>query len=186
MLPPNFTALSTKALGILREIITDCEVSAPCPTTVSPLDIDKIKTKALWDTGATNCCITKKTADSLNLKPIRITKVCYGDQETDSNVYLVNLHLPNHLNIRAVEATECYSKNDSFGLIIGMEVICLGDFSITNVNNKTTFSFRFPSIETIDYCKLAEELKQTTNRLGRNQPCYCGSGKKYKKCHGAP
>jgi SEC-C motif len=26
-----------------------------------------------------------------------------------------------------------------------------------------------------------------TNRakIGRNQPCYCGSGKKYKKCHGA-
>ena len=22
------------------------------------------------------------------------------------------------------------------------------------------------------------------NRLGRNDPCYCGSGKKYKKCHG--
>jgi len=23
------------------------------------------------------------------------------------------------------------------------------------------------------------------NRIGRNDPCYCGSGKKYKKCHGA-
>jgi preprotein translocase subunit SecA len=22
-------------------------------------------------------------------------------------------------------------------------------------------------------------------RLGRNEPCYCGSGKKFKKCHGA-
>jgi preprotein translocase subunit SecA len=22
------------------------------------------------------------------------------------------------------------------------------------------------------------------NRLGRNDPCWCGSGKKYKKCHG--
>ncbi|WP_446027740.1 SEC-C metal-binding domain-containing protein [Lelliottia amnigena] len=21
-------------------------------------------------------------------------------------------------------------------------------------------------------------------KLGRNEPCYCGSGKKYKKCHG--
>lgn len=25
-----------------------------------------------------------------------------------------------------------------------------------------------------------------TKRPGRNQPCYCGSGKKYKLCHGAP
>ena len=22
-------------------------------------------------------------------------------------------------------------------------------------------------------------------KIGRNDPCYCGSGKKYKKCHGA-
>ena len=23
------------------------------------------------------------------------------------------------------------------------------------------------------------------DRIGRNDPCWCGSGKKYKKCHGA-
>jgi preprotein translocase subunit SecA len=22
------------------------------------------------------------------------------------------------------------------------------------------------------------------NKIGRNEPCYCGSGKKYKMCHG--
>jgi preprotein translocase subunit SecA len=22
-------------------------------------------------------------------------------------------------------------------------------------------------------------------QIGRNDPCWCGSGKKYKKCHGA-
>ena len=32
-----------------------------------------------------------------------------------------------------------------------------------------------PSIETVR--KLAEP--------GRNEPCWCGSGKKFKKCHGA-
>ena len=25
----------------------------------------------------------------------------------------------------------------------------------------------------------------TANKIGRNDPCPCGSGKKYKKCHGA-
>jgi preprotein translocase subunit SecA len=24
-----------------------------------------------------------------------------------------------------------------------------------------------------------------TEKVGRNDPCWCGSGKKYKKCHGA-
>jgi len=27
---------------------------------------------------------------------------------------------------------------------------------------------------------------QKTPRIGRNDPCHCGSGKKFKKCHGAP
>ncbi len=25
-----------------------------------------------------------------------------------------------------------------------------------------------------------------SQKVGRNEPCPCGSGKKYKKCHGAP
>jgi preprotein translocase subunit SecA len=25
----------------------------------------------------------------------------------------------------------------------------------------------------------------TAPKVGRNEPCYCGSGKKFKKCHGA-
>ncbi|HEX7776475.1 MAG TPA: SEC-C metal-binding domain-containing protein [Parvibaculum sp.] len=26
---------------------------------------------------------------------------------------------------------------------------------------------------------------RTVVKIGRNDPCSCGSGKKYKKCHGA-
>lgn len=29
-------------------------------------------------------------------------------------------------------------------------------------------------------------VKRTTPKVGRNDPCPCGSGKKYKKCCGAP
>jgi preprotein translocase subunit SecA len=28
-------------------------------------------------------------------------------------------------------------------------------------------------------------FQRATPKLGRNDPCYCGSGKKFKKCHGA-
>ncbi|HSI80180.1 MAG TPA: SEC-C metal-binding domain-containing protein, partial [Solirubrobacterales bacterium] len=28
-------------------------------------------------------------------------------------------------------------------------------------------------------------VKDEKEKLGRNDPCWCGSGKKYKKCHGA-
>ena len=28
--------------------------------------------------------------------------------------------------------------------------------------------------------------EQSSGRVGRNQPCPCGSGRKYKRCHGSP
>jgi Predicted metal-binding protein related to the C-terminal domain of SecA len=27
--------------------------------------------------------------------------------------------------------------------------------------------------------------KPQTKKMGRNEPCFCGSGKKFKHCHGA-
>lgn len=32
---------------------------------------------------------------------------------------------------------------------------------------------------------LQETYRRDTPKLGRNDPCHCGSGKKFKKCHGA-
>jgi preprotein translocase subunit SecA len=31
----------------------------------------------------------------------------------------------------------------------------------------------------------APAQRRTGDKVGRNDPCPCGSGKKYKKCHGA-
>jgi len=45
----------------------------------------------------------------------------------------------------------------------------------------------FPLLE-IDLNKLQSRSIQTApppgKKLGRNDPCWCGSGKKYKRCHG--
>ena len=32
--------------------------------------------------------------------------------------------------------------------------------------------------------KIAQAQVKMTNKIGRNDPCPCGSGKKYKHCHG--
>lgn len=31
--------------------------------------------------------------------------------------------------------------------------------------------------------KVTKPIKRSYEKLGRNEPCWCGSGKKYKKCH---
>ena len=47
----------------------------------------------------------------------------------------------------------CADLGRDLDVLIGMDIISLGDFAITNVGGKTTFSFRFPSIAEIDFVK---------------------------------
>jgi len=35
-----------------------------------------------------------------------------------------------------------------------------------------------------DVGKVNEPFKRPGRKVGRNEPCPCGSGKKYKQCHG--
>ena len=35
-----------------------------------------------------------------------------------------------------------------------------------------------------DYKRMHTPIVRTTRKIGRNDPCPCGSGRKYKKCHG--
>lgn len=44
-------------------------------------------------------------------------------------------------------------------------------------------------LQALHYARLEEQKPRPVRReseVGRNDPCPCGSGKKYKKCHGAP
>ncbi len=41
--------------------------------------------------------------------------------------------------------------NQGIDLLIGMDIIGLGDFAVTNLNGVTQFTFRLPSVESIDF-----------------------------------
>ena len=41
-------------------------------------------------------------------------------------------------------------------VLIGMDVINCGDFAISNLDGKTSFSFRMPSLERIDFAEAIE------------------------------
>jgi hypothetical protein len=95
---------------------------------------------------------------------------------------LVNFELPNRVLVAGCLVTE-FPPPEHFSVIVGMDVIGLGDFSITNVSEQTWMSFRTPSSVAIDY--VVEAHRAVFAGTGRNATCPCGSGKKYKKCHGA-
>ena len=179
---PSFQALTLKANGRADRIITDIEVSLSFDPSKPPDPLpDRTATKALWDTGASKSVITTKLVKSLNLTPAGTTEVHHGDGSSVRERYIVNLFLPNQVCIAGVLATEFPASHENFSVLVGMDVICLGDFSITNLNGHTWMSFRIPSCESIDYVVEWNKLKYAGVRP--NAPCPCGSGKKYKKCH---
>ncbi len=178
-------AFTTHFDGIAREIITDIHVSLPFkPKNNSDFKTNKIHpTKALWDTGATNSAITREVANVLNLEPSSKAEVHHANGKALVDVYYVNIYLPNGFVIPFVRVTECSATSGNFGVLIGMDIITLGDFSLTNFNKLTTLSFRMPSLHKVDYVNKQKPISNET-KAGRNDPCPCGSGKKYKHCHG--
>lgn len=171
---------------IEREVRTDVGVSQPISGHVSLGDDRVYNTVALWDTGATNSVVTPSTAKSLGLLPISVAHVNHAGGTSLANVYLVDIYLPNNVRIQGVRVTECSEKAGEFGVIIGMDVISLGDFTISNANGKTTMSFRIPSMERIDYVNIHNKITpvKAAAEPRRNDLCPCGSGVKYKNCHG--
>ena len=94
----------------------------------------------------------------------------------------------NKVCFRSLRVTEGDLPGD-VEVLIGMDIIGSGDFAISNKDGKTAFSFRMPSLERIDFVEQAKNLPKTkslppSSKVGRNDPCPCGSGKKYKKCCG--
>lgn len=88
-----------------------------------------------------------------------------------AEIYLVSIALPNMVGFPSVRVT----KGDMRGadVLIGMDVIGQGDFSVTNSGGITTFSYRTPGIEHIDYVKLANKIntdaKTPTTRAERRR-----------------
>lgn len=183
----QYHAFTKSYNGLIGSIITDFWVSPPFPPDqkIAANDPRLIKTTALWDTGATNCLISSSIAKNLGLKAISKVTVSHAGGTSDEDVHLVNLYLPNLLAIPFVRVTEASKLTGNFEIIIGMDVLTTGDFSLTNVNGKSMVSFRMPSAKAIDYVKeINASTKKGGKKMRRNDRCYCGSGKQYKHCHG--
>lgn len=108
---------------------------------------------ALWDTGATCSCISKEIANSLDLIATGFCLVQTPSGQATQKTYLIDIELPNKVIIGNVRVTESEIGQQGLGLLIGMDVISLGDFSVSNFDGKTTFCFRIPSVEEIDFVK---------------------------------
>ena len=162
--------LRTKDVGIDTARVPDDLL--PEPPTVRTYS-------AIWDTGATNTNITTRVVRECGLRPTGVVESVGVHGRKFVNTYLIDVYLPNLVVARGVQANEAESLPGPDDVLIGMDILNLGDFAVSNYRGKTTFTFRTPSLEEIDFSPPAP-------KVGRNAPCPCGSGKKYKKCCGAP
>ena len=163
--------------GITHRIKSDAFVSRPGSQ-------DKVKLNALWDTGATQCVISESFAERIGLAKVGEATMNHAGGSSRVNVYIADIELLNKVVVRDVKLLSTKSIND-FDMIVGMNVITMGDFCITNRGGVTVVSFRYPSETQIDFVKDAEDAKARYYRsLGRNARCPCNSGKKVKDCCG--
>ena len=180
------TAFTTAYDGLSKVLENKVRITEAFDPQNSPPLASVKEFTGLWDTGATNSVITQRVVDDCQLKPTGVTTVNHAQGSSLTETYLVGIMLPNRLVFPQLRVT----KGDLVGdpdVLIGMDVIGSGDFAVTNLGNKTVFSFRAPSAERIDFVEVIEDNKSKSKaypNTGRNRPCPCGSGKKYKRCHG--
>ncbi|MCF0178968.1 MAG: retroviral-like aspartic protease [Bacteroidales bacterium] len=113
------------------------------------MDIPKVyrTMNCMWDTGSTNTLITQDIVDELGLEPYGRAVVSDNSMVEECDTYLVHIGLPTGNTVLNLEVLLTNSKD--YDVVIGMDVITMGDFVLTNANGKSVFSFRYPAKEKI-------------------------------------
>ena len=125
------SAFSLKAnAGKLNVLITKVNIHIPNTNT-------NVSINGIWDTGATGSAITAATAKRLGLLPSGVVNVQTANGSAFQNTYQIDIGLPNNVVIQGIVATEVPALSGGCDALIGMDVIGMGDFSITNYNGNT-------------------------------------------------
>lgn len=146
-------SFTLKCDGITNIIMFDILITGLNDNTKS------FKTKGIWDTGATKSVITQQVVDYLGLPEAGVTFI---NTASASNIqrptYLVDLVLKSDVRVHVEVTSGTILNENGVDCLIGMDVIALGDFSITQYNGKTCMSFRIPSQHEIDFTKPVKKV----------------------------
>lgn len=171
----SVVAFTVKSDGTLRSLETEAGLSpasfTPPGAAIRPPKSGKLK--AIWDTGASGSVVNIPVAEKIGLPPISFIPVSTANGDFTAPVYICDIYLPSGVVVPSVQITGG-KLGKGLDMLIGMDVISLGDFTVTNLNMETWFTFRVPSMQRADYHAIKEP--------NENHRCPCGSTKKYKNC----
>jgi predicted aspartyl protease len=179
---PRSQSFTATADARRRELVTPCKISAAFDPAGPKPHRELFDFTAIWDTGATNSVISPSVVTACGLKPIGMTEVHTANGTCKAEQYSVNIYLPNRVAFQSVRVTN--QPLVGTPVLIGMDIIGMGDFAVTHMDGKTMFSYRWPSLERIDFVEQKQKPVVSASGPGRNSPCPCGSGRKYKRCCG--
>ncbi len=150
----DFKAFTLRYVGITNVLRSKVKISLPSNAALP----NATEINAIWDTGASCTVITKKLSQQLGLIPSGKSKITGIDNHiTEENAFLVNLYLPNMVCITFLKIAEVAGISGA-DILIGMDVIGSGDFSVFTDNEKTVMTYRFPSIGGTDFVELARNI----------------------------
>jgi|SRR3989344_1909873 len=118
-----------------------------------------IEANAIWDTGASCTVITKQFAEQIGLIPTGKIQIRGVNHITEENTYLANFYLPNQVCMGFVRIAEVPALSGGAGILIGMDIIGSGDFSVYTEEGKTIMTFRLPSVGGVDFVEEAGNIK---------------------------
>ena len=133
-----------KGDGLMRNSKTSSFVSESFNPANGELACGRIHFDALWDTGAGSSMITQDIVNQCGLKPIRDSYFHSASGIQKTEFYLINIYLPGGVEFYELPVMRGNFSHGRWHLIIGMDVIGAGEFSVKNVNSKTEFLFLIP------------------------------------------
>jgi hypothetical protein len=137
-------SFSVTTEGLLMALATPCHVSQGFDPAKGIPECPKMEFKAYWDTGATKSVITPRVVEACGLKPMRRIKSVFlqGVNGLEkSQAYVINLSLPSRITFQELTVVSKNPGDVWWDVLIGMDVIAAGEFSIKNVNSNTEWSF---------------------------------------------
>jgi predicted aspartyl protease len=143
--PVEYQAFTVVYDMLVSEISTPIKIEPPITSNKGLLGT-RIEIEALWDTGATMTCIKPSLLDKLKLRQSKLIDSITmsgigGDIKADGT--LVSIWLTPNFVIEFCPVYIADFPGDE-ELLIGMDIISMGDFAICNADNKTSFSFAIP------------------------------------------
>lgn len=141
--------------------------------------------KMLIDTGATGTCIKEDILQDMQISPIGQTNMLTAGKTIVANLYDVIIEVPidtllkaqgkrvrqRESLLRPVKALGLTEENEKMQVdgLLGIDVL---RYLVWHYNGFDELSISF------------REESPIGSNISRNAICPCGSGKKYKKCHG--